>query len=335
MNDIPSFLQKCFGEKTYPGKIKFIFFTISCHLNLSFLTDELVKFLNYVCSLEYDAAPDYDRCRGWFESGLKKRKYPTDGSLDFSAPATPQAKAKVGKSKTIESPTTAANTIRSPMKPKNSPPKAVRGRRGAKASTNKIPTVVENEENETEEEDEEVVESPKKKGGRKRVAKKTTVIQDSDVEMEDLQEEVVKKRKKAVVSKISKASKMADAASQTSPAFVKAAKAAKRKLEKPSNPDMDEFVEEAKAAAKKATASKGAKSSRAKKGKDDDEGEEDGGMANPTPAMLELMKKREDKPGTFKSTSAATVSNPTPAMLELMAKREAKAAATTKRGRKK
>ena len=57
---------------------------------------ELREFLEYTASLDFDTEPDYDRCRNFFKAGLKKRRLPCDGKLDFSATGkTPTAK-KVG-----------------------------------------------------------------------------------------------------------------------------------------------------------------------------------------------------------------------------------------------
>ena len=54
--------------------------------------------MKYVVGLDFDTEPDYDKCRDIFKAGLKKRKYPFDGKIDFSAPKTPAK--KVGKSST-------------------------------------------------------------------------------------------------------------------------------------------------------------------------------------------------------------------------------------------
>ena len=65
MRDIQSFLWRCF-EDQYP--------------------DVLEDYLNYVVSLEFDTAPNYDKCRKMFENALKKEKCPLDRKLDFSTP---------------------------------------------------------------------------------------------------------------------------------------------------------------------------------------------------------------------------------------------------------
>ena len=46
----------------------------------------LVDYLEYTNSLEFDSAPDYDRCRKIFRDALLAEKHPLDGKLDFTAP---------------------------------------------------------------------------------------------------------------------------------------------------------------------------------------------------------------------------------------------------------
>ena len=72
MKDVSSFLSACFGENAYP--------------------DELETFLAYVSKLEFDATPDYNQCREIFQEGLRKRKLPLDGKIDFSTPKSPAKK---------------------------------------------------------------------------------------------------------------------------------------------------------------------------------------------------------------------------------------------------
>lgn len=54
----------------------------------SIFSDVLVEFLEYTNSLEFDSAPDYDRCRSMFKEALVSGKHPLDGKIDFAAPKT-------------------------------------------------------------------------------------------------------------------------------------------------------------------------------------------------------------------------------------------------------
>ena len=74
MKDIPAFLTQCFGDIAYP--------------------EELETFLTYVSQLEFDAQPDYARCKKIFSDGLKRKKLPLDGKVDFSAPKSPVKKVR-------------------------------------------------------------------------------------------------------------------------------------------------------------------------------------------------------------------------------------------------
>lgn len=46
---------------------------------------ELEEFFQYVIALEFHEVPDYERCKDMFKKGLKKRKFPLDGKIDFAA----------------------------------------------------------------------------------------------------------------------------------------------------------------------------------------------------------------------------------------------------------
>ncbi len=76
MSDIPSFLQRCFGDRDVP--------------------EVLLDFLEYANSLEFDSAPDYDKCRKMFKDALTEAKHPLDGKIDFTTPKTPLKLKKVG-----------------------------------------------------------------------------------------------------------------------------------------------------------------------------------------------------------------------------------------------
>ena len=107
MGDIRGFLRTCFGENEVPS--------------------ELNSFLSYVSNLKFDALPDYDRCRNIFRDGLKKRKIPLDGKVDFSLPksptkkprnvnATPESGAKKRKKSVERAKPSPAKKAKSPLK---------------------------------------------------------------------------------------------------------------------------------------------------------------------------------------------------------------------------
>ena len=54
----------------------------------------MADFLEYTNSLEFDSAPDYDRCRSMFREALVSGKHPLDGKIDFAAPKTQKLKLK-------------------------------------------------------------------------------------------------------------------------------------------------------------------------------------------------------------------------------------------------
>ena len=64
-------------------------------------TEELETFLTYVAQLEFEAKPDYVRCKKIFSDALKRRKLPLDGKIDFSAPKSPVKKVSVSDSQLL------------------------------------------------------------------------------------------------------------------------------------------------------------------------------------------------------------------------------------------
>ena len=58
------------------------------------VSEELETFLTYVSQLEFEAKPDYARCKKMFGDALKRRKLPLDGKIDFSAPKSPVKKVR-------------------------------------------------------------------------------------------------------------------------------------------------------------------------------------------------------------------------------------------------
>ena len=96
MGDIKEFLRTCFREHDYPSNAFIGFSTFpSFILNVLPFLVELESYLTYVSSLEFDTLPDYDRCRTIFRDGLKKRKLPLDGKVDFSAPKSPPKRVRM------------------------------------------------------------------------------------------------------------------------------------------------------------------------------------------------------------------------------------------------
>jgi hypothetical protein len=55
----------------------------------------LIDYLEYTNSLEFDTAPDYERCKAMFRDALLAQKHPLDGKLDFTAPKVAKLKQKV------------------------------------------------------------------------------------------------------------------------------------------------------------------------------------------------------------------------------------------------
>ena len=217
----------------------------------------LEEFLNYVKTLEFDTAPDYDRCREMFKKAMKKLKIPLDGKLDFSAPKSPAKKVGSSPSKRSGKRSVSKEDQPSPRKPRK--------------TRRVVP-----ESDDEEEEEEEVVPKPTR---RRRARVELQSIEESE-EDEVPSNKPIKKVKKSI-------------GCQTSPAFVKRAKAAKKAAEeKVKNPEMDQFVSKAIKAAKAATRSSPVVRKSSKKVAK--EAENDISVSNPTPAMVALMKKRQE-----------------------------------------
>ncbi|KAK6632412.1 hypothetical protein RUM44_007454 [Polyplax serrata] len=73
MNNIPSFLKKCFGDNP-PVVIN--------------------HFLKYVVSLNFETKPDYEYCKTLLRQGIRQAGFADDGKLNFSSPP---AKLKIRK----------------------------------------------------------------------------------------------------------------------------------------------------------------------------------------------------------------------------------------------
>ena len=54
--------------------------------------DELVKFMQYVKTLDYSEEPNYTKCKDFFVNALKANGWKNDGKLDFDAekPSAPK-----------------------------------------------------------------------------------------------------------------------------------------------------------------------------------------------------------------------------------------------------
>jgi len=73
MEDIPLFMDKCFGDDIPPG---------------------LQEYLEYVKSLSFDEQPNYNKLRKFLQRGLAEYGYVDDGHIDFSVPS-PKPERKV------------------------------------------------------------------------------------------------------------------------------------------------------------------------------------------------------------------------------------------------
>ncbi len=73
MKNIPSLMRDCFPTGKVPGEIQ--------------------SYLEYVNDLDYDERPDYDQCRRFFTTAMKKNGF-TDDKLVLSGGAKPKAATK-------------------------------------------------------------------------------------------------------------------------------------------------------------------------------------------------------------------------------------------------
>ncbi len=232
---------------------------------------ELEAFLLYVASLDFDTEPDYDKCRDFFIAGLRKRRFPLDGKIDF----TQSPAKKVRKSSTNDSTKT------------TSPKRKVKAVPTVKADKKKAVPAVKTDKKKAV--TPKAKKSPVKKtktSSRRKSCRATNTV--SEEEMDDEETTIDE-----VESDLDEAMpEMKNAGCQTSPAFVKMAKEAARKRKRAmQNPEMSDFIKEAKEAARKANgASAASPRTKSSKGKSP----ADSGLSNPTAAMLALMKKREE-----------------------------------------
>ena len=217
-------------------------------------------------SLEFQAEPDYNKCRKMFEIALKAAGCKLDGKIDFSTPKKAPKKVRTSSPRKRKSAVLVSDedTADSDTDESFAKEKSVKKRKSPVAGTSKTPV-------------------PKPR------TKKAAMSPEKSV-------------KKTTVTK-SKAL-MKDQGCQTSPGFVKAVKAARKK--KPvQNVEMDEFVKESISAAKKAVkktpvkktpAKKSPKKTPAVKAKTENGNGEAAlsNLTNLTPAMLAVMAKKAE-----------------------------------------
>lgn len=328
MNEVPAFLHRCFGDTDYPSVLE--------------------EFLEYTKGLEFDTAPDYDKCRDMFKKAMKKLKTPYDGKLDFSMPKSPAK--KVGSS-----PAAAAKKAVTPGGERKGTKRSVSSKKSAKKTTEDFMTDDDEAEEEqskakkaspqkrkrskvkpaiVEESEEEEEEKPKKASPqkRKRSKVKPAIVEESEeeeqpvkaspqkrerskairaiVEESDESEEEVKKTAKAV-----KKLKVEDKGCQTSPGFVRQARAAK-KASKANNPEMEEFVSKAMKAAVDASAGK-RKSPRSSAVASTSSSPE-----TARPVARKTSKKAAKVAEDLEEENNLSAANPTPLMLAMMKKRQ-------------
>jgi len=319
MDEVPGFLQRCFGDADYPSVLE--------------------DFLDYVNGLEFDDEPDYDKCRDMFKKALKKAKKTYDGKLDFTMPKSPVSSSgkKVGSAASSSSSMASSPSPKKVSKKRV----ATSGKRkiepedvieeeedeeeqeavvvakpsGSRKPPKKRVSKAKSSEEDTPKAKKKAAASPRKK--KRSIAVQPSEDESSQTEDDQPLDKAVKKSSKKHKTIVS----LADKGCQTSPAFVKRARAAKKAAQEAissaeggaaaRSPEMDEFVSKAISAAKAANArnspavarkksSTAAKRSKAE-GQPAKEEENDLSASNPTPAMLALMKKRQE--GSAKKTS--------------------------------
>jgi len=321
MNDVPNFLQRCFGDSDYPSVLQ--------------------EFLEYTKGLEFDTEPDYDLCRDLFKKALKKAKTPYDGKLDFSAPKKSPNK-KVGSP--ITSPPKAPagkRSVSSPAKKTKTSSKKATPKRQTRAQKTVVvessdEDVIEEPTTDEEEEKEVVIKKGKGPAKRKSPTKRNSGVKKIKMEEKGCQTSPgfvaeVKVARRAA-RKAAAAASAAQASTDEEEEVTKRAKAVKTAAADSSslsdNPEMEQFVNKAiKAAVKaKSPGRKRSKTSAATASSNGHDSENDLSASNPTPAMRAMMaKKRQSSPN--KKSSPAATSNPTPAMLALMKRKESAASA--------
>jgi len=283
--------------------------------NIKTLPKNIQEFIKYSVGLEFDEAPDYDKCRSMFASELKKSGKPNFGDITNSptikkgkaSTDSPKPKTVRGKAPVVES--------QSEEEIESSPVPVKKARKASKQSIDEEETPVKKTKRTKKpvvesQSDEEIEESPvPAKRGRKPLAKaiddeKSTPSRASARG----KRAVAESRSTQVVSQSEEEDMFASSPSpkkrlkaqeigvQTSPAFVAAAKAAKvgkKAL------DQSEYRHNGEGA--KLTPSvlrrKGRSSPAAKKngrsGVENGETSSVSDISNPTPAMLAILNKKK------------------------------------------
>ena len=80
------------GLLSYSGKkLLLLYFSIISSFTV-LCSDELVKYMQYVKTLDYSEEPNYTKCKDFFVNALKANGWKNDGKLDFDAekPSAPK-----------------------------------------------------------------------------------------------------------------------------------------------------------------------------------------------------------------------------------------------------
>ena len=253
MNNLSVQLRQCFGNAKYP--------------------DVLKEFMNYVISLEFKDKPNYDKCRSMFQKALSNEGNPLDGKLDFTVKSSP--------AKTVK---------KSPIKRKSSGPKAI-----TKSPNKKVRTSNKKEKisRSNESSDEFITDDSEDENKSTNAATNKVLDAKSRSKRPVVKSPLSKEQRMSGLSLNGKRPTYKESASQTSPNFVRIAKAAakaKKAAALSTNSEMEQFVAKAKKAA--INAKMGA-STNAKKTPNSKDRESNILKDNPTPAMLELIRKKE------------------------------------------
>jgi len=272
----------------------------SVSANVAHLPPSTQNLFNYVAKLKFEAEPDYDKCRGFFNKEMKQ----TGGKIiiDSESPTkvnskskpAPVPKASNGRKKSVPkvldhsassdddmfspsppkkaAPRTRATprTPRTPAAAVASPARPARSRRGTPLASAQVATVARQEST----------------SGQSALEEDDIENEFSDYEPEQDVEprRVVKPKKKEKVTIVKKFKEMG---CQTSPGFVAKVSEARRAT-KIDAPDMNG------AALKPAKPSKSTPKRKLPKQDKSGSPQEDNGLSNPNAAMLAIMKRREE-----------------------------------------
>lgn len=277
-------MENLSNAKAVQGKKEEFMSNISGNLRKCFGKENcpsaLKEFLNYVINLEFQQEPNYNKCRSFFQNALKNEGNNLDGKLCFN---------KISPAKSAK---------KSPTK------RSVKRKETNSKATNSSEEFIMDDSGEVHISGDvsNDIPSPKKRNRR-------------PVKLVDSPPSGKTQRKMDGLSIKVKKPTYKESASQTSPNFVQNARAAakfKKAAALAKSNEMEEFVEKAKAAAinaKRKTPSKF-------KASDVENVENNIPMDNPTPAMLELMRKKEaaklEKSGPKRKTVLSKISSTSP-----------------------